>query len=162
MWYNVNILHFAYHLTPTFLRRPILLAWIKAITNPLKNVYYDWRQMRDKHLYIIDHNWQTCYMRGAFNDKFDPDLRRIYIGDGVLHETTYVYTEAEAQELYMHTEAEADTIWVYTEAETGDTGVNFIVYVPSSIVQTQLHELRAEIDFYRLGGMKYLIIEIEG
>ncbi|HCY81551.1 MAG TPA: hypothetical protein DHV22_08105 [Xanthomarina gelatinilytica] len=162
MWYSVDFNKLALNFQLIALRKPKMMAWLYSFIKPLVTSNYNFVLFKKETDYKIAHNWQTCYMRGALNDKFDTELRRIYIGNGVLYNTTYVYTEPEAQELYMHTEAEADTIWVYTEAETGDTGVNFIVYVPASIVQTQIHELRAEIEFYKLGGMKYLIIEIEG
>lgn len=160
MWYNLNVEKLGKLLLPSDWRNAELMGVVSNYLKPLKDLHYSWTQIRNRNIYIVEHNWETCYMRGAFNDKFDPDLRRIYITDGVLHETTYVYTEAEQQDLRVYTEAEDSPVWIYTEAETANTGVDFIVYVPAEIMATQFYEVHAEIELYKLGGKRYIIIEL--
>ncbi len=79
-----------------------------------------------------------------------------------MFETTYIFTEAEEIDVYTNTEAEDndETLWVYTEAETADSELDFIVYVPTSILNNELYALKAHIDFYRAAGKRYAIIEI--
>ncbi len=161
MWYSVDIQKLGKLLLPPMLRKAQLMALVDAFLYPLKELHYEFTRFREDTIYKIEHTWQKCYMRGALNDRFDPSLRRIYIADASLYDTTYIYTEAEMQpEPWLYTEAEEETIWLYTEAETADTGVNFIVYVPAAIVNTQIHELNALIEFYKLGGLKYRIEKI--
>jgi hypothetical protein len=62
--------------------------------------------------------------------------------------TTYIFTEAEEQDVWLDTELEPDTIWLRTEGETADTGLDFIVYVPQDIYNRQLDGLKAHIDYY--------------
>ncbi|OBX20951.1 MULTISPECIES: hypothetical protein [Bizionia] len=155
MWDNISVLKFAYSLVPTFLRKPVLSAFVKAVTNPLSAIYYDWYNKRQEHLYILDHNWQVCYMRGALNDKFDQDQRRIYIdGTGGDANKTYIYTPGENQTKYL------GTIFIYNSLEFADTGADFIVHVPAEIMANQFYEVHAQIQLYKLGGKRYLIIEI--
>jgi len=160
MWFNLNIDKLSKLIIIPDLREVKLMALIKCYLKPITDLHYSWTQIRNRNIYILEHNWQTCYMRGALNDKFDPDLRRIYITDGVLNDTTYVYTEAEEQDLHVYTESEDSPIWIYTEAETANIGVDFIVYVPAEIMATQFYEVHAEIELYKLGGKRYIIIEI--
>jgi len=91
------------------------------------------------------------------NDRFDPELRRIYIdGTGGEAQKTFIYTPAENQTKYL------GTIYLYQALEFSDTGADFLVYVPQSIAVWLPFEIRALIDFYKLGGKRYLIIEIAG
>jgi len=160
MWYSLDVYKLGKLLLPQDLRQNRLMALLDCYLRPLNDLHYLWTQIRNKNIYILEHNWQICYMRGALNDEFDAQQRRIYITDGVLFETTYVYTEAEQQELFVYTEEEEGILWIYTEEETADTGVDFIVYVPAEIMATQFHEVHAQIQLYKLGGKRYMIIEI--
>jgi hypothetical protein len=42
-------------------------------------------------------------------------------------------------------------------ADYADTGVDFNVYAPKSIIDNSIYELRSLIDYYKLGGKKYKI-----
>ncbi|MBP4140128.1 hypothetical protein [Flavobacterium geliluteum] len=139
------------------LRKSSTAALAQLLLKPLNSLYFKWHNWRIDNIYKLEHTGQVCSLEGSLNDKFDPVERRIYIGDGQFYETTYVFTEAEEQELWLETESEEETIWLRTESETADTGLDFIVYVPESIYNTQIYGLRAHIDFYRAGGKRYNI-----
>lgn len=160
MWYdlNFNILIRQYFWKDIL--KPTLYAFLKSTIAPIANLHFTWSQFRNDNIYKLDHNGQVCYMRKSLNDRFDPSLRRIYIGDGQEHKTTYIYTEAEQQEVYIYMDDEDPTLWLRTEAETADTGLDFIVYVPLSIFNQQIFELDAHIKFYKAGGKRYSIITI--
>lgn len=162
MWYKVDINALAWQLLPNSLCKLRLLAFVWALLRPLKTLHYTWRQYRESNIYKLAHNGQVCYLRKALNDQFDPELRRIYIGDGSRYDSVYVFMESELQnEPHVYTEREEETVWIFTEGETADTGADFIVYVPTSLMAVQNFEIRAVIDFYKLGGMRYIIIEID-
>ena len=162
MWYNIDWNILALDNIPTALRKPSVAAIAQILLKPINSIYYKWHNWRKENIYKLEHTGQVCSLRGSLNDVFDPTLRRIYIGDGQMNPTTYVYTEAELQDLYTNTETEVDTetMYVYTESETADTGLDFIVYVPASIVNAQLPGLKAHIEFYKAGGKRYTIISI--
>lgn len=155
MWYNVNFYKLCFDFMLVSLRKPIELAVLYAYTKPLVTLQIKWLNYRRENLYILDHTGQICRLRGALNDKFDNELRRIYIdGDGGAAERTYIYTPAENQTKYL------GKLYLYNALEFGDNGADFIVYVPSEIMETQNFEVRAQIDLYRAGGKRYLIIQI--
>ncbi len=162
MWFNIDFNKYGIQQLPIKWRDSISIAYLKALLRPLDQIYYSWYNWRIENIYKLEHTGQVCSLRGSLNDKFDSELRRIYIGDGQLNETTYVHTEAEYQELFTNTEVEDDeeTMYIYTEAETADTGLDFIVYVPFAIVNTYIHALKAHIEFYKAGGKRYAIIGI--
>lgn len=155
MWYSVDFDKLGKLLLPVNLRKPRLMAWLSALLTPLVNLHYVWTQCRNANLYKINHNWQVCYMRGALNDSFDPSERRIYIdGDGGNELKTYIYTPGESQTKYL------GKLFLRNSLEFADTGADFLVYVPKSIIDMQNFELRALIGFYKMGATRYLIIEI--
>lgn len=162
MWFEIDWNILALDNILPALRKPRFSALCQIVLKPLNSLYYSWYNWRIDNLYKLEHTGQICSLRGSLNDKFDPVDRRIYIGDGQTNPTTYIYTEAEAQDVYTNTEAEGKdgTMYVYTEAETADTGLDFIVYVPFVILNREIHALKAHIEFYKQGGIRYAIIGI--
>ncbi|HGM2344182.1 TPA: hypothetical protein ACKJ98_002036, partial [Neisseria gonorrhoeae] len=80
--YNLNIDKLLILLTPTFLRKPKLVAWLRMLATPLHKVLYNFQRARQDDLYNLAHNSQVCYLRKALNDEFDDEKRRIRIEDG--------------------------------------------------------------------------------
>lgn len=123
MWYTINFFILALQVLPPVLRKQNISAFTQALVKPVDTLYYTWSQMRERNVYKMRHTGQICYLRKALNDAFDPSERRIYIGEGNIYDTTYIYTEGEAQEVYTGTESEATTLWLRTEGETADKGL---------------------------------------
>ncbi|MWB92997.1 hypothetical protein GON26_01360 [Flavobacterium sp. GA093] len=157
MWYKINFKVLAVQLLPTFLRKQNLAQLMQLCVTPISSLYDLWYDWRFKNIYKLEHNGQVCSLRGSLNDLFDPVERRIYIGEGQFYETTYIFTEAEGQEVWIETDSEDKTIFLRTESETADTGLDFIVYVPETIYNLSLDGLRAHINFYKAGGKRYNI-----
>jgi len=162
MWFDINWNYFGCEILPAKWRDSYIVAFVKVILKPIDQVYYSWYNWRIDNLYILDHTGQVCSLRGSLNDKFDVIERRIYLGDGQTNPTIYIYTEPEAQDVYTNTESEGKegTMFVYTEAETADTGLDFIVYVPFEILNREIYAIRAHIQLYKTGGLRYAIIGI--
>ena len=157
MWFKIDWNILALDNIPTMLRKPTTATFAQLLLKPIQSLYYKWNNWRIDNIYKLEHTGQVCSLEGSLNDKFDPFERRIYIGDGQFYETTYIFTEAEEQELWMETESEAETIWIRTESETADTGLDFIVFVPEEIYNGQIYALHAHIKFYKSGGKRYSI-----
>lgn len=161
MWYSVDFDKFSKLMLPVDLRKQRFMAYLSALISPLVDLQYTWSQFRKSNLYKIEHTGQICYLRGSLNDSFDPIERRIYITDGVEQEGLYIYTEAENVDVWMHREDENEVLWMYTEGETIASGVDYIIYVPQALYNSQLPDLKAHIDFYRVGGKRYKIFVID-
>jgi len=155
MWFKLDIPKFTTSLIPIDLRKVKLVGLVQALVAPLVEINDTWRRMRSDNLYKLEHTGQVCYLRGALNDRFDPSERRITIdGTGGNSEPTYIYTPGENQTKYL------GRLFLRNSLEFADTGADFTVRVPREIMNQSSYEVRALIDFYRLGGMRYLIIEI--
>lgn len=151
MWYKVDYNKIVLLVLPAFLRKPITASYLQAVIMPIANLYDKWRVFRDDNLYKLHHTGQVCYLRKVLNDKLDPSLRRIYIGDGQRYERQYLYTTGENKPKFL------GTMYLRESADYADTGVDFNVYAPQSIIENSIYELIALLDFYKLGGKKYKI-----
>lgn len=157
MWFKIDWNILVLDNLPTMLRKPVLSMFAQILLKPLGSLYYKWANWRDENIYKLEHTGQVCSLEGSLNDKFDPIQRRIYITDGQLYDTYYVYTESEQQDRFIHTESENHTVYIRTESETADTGLDFIVFVPDTIYTTQIDALHAHVRFYKAGGRRYNI-----
>lgn len=151
MWYNVNWSRLSLLLTPTFLRNEVMKLWMALLLSPVGNVHYWWVNYRAQNIYKLAHNSQKCYLRGALNDRFDRELRRIRIDDGNAFKRKYIYTDGEEKPKYL------GTIFLYDDSDYADTGVDFIVVLPAGLLYS-IYEMRALIDFYRLASKRYKIV----
>lgn len=160
MWHKIDYNKLGILYLCTFLRKEPLVPFLQTMLKPIDSLYYLWYNWRIENIYKVEHTGQVCSLRGSLNDKFDPEQRRIYIGNGLEQDVFYIYTEAENQDVWLSTESEEDIIWLYTDAETADSGYDFIVWVPRELFNTQIFALRAHIDFYKTGGKQYTILII--
>jgi hypothetical protein len=154
MWYKIDFDRLVLLLLPSFLRKPGLFGYIKALVSPVASLHYKWEQMRTANLLTLSYNGQRCYLRRVLNDRYDPDLRRIYIDEVPELSGNYIYTPAENLDYYL------DTMWLdldYTEA--GEL-VDFVVYVPNDILNTKKNEIVVTLKFYKLAGKIYKTIAI--
>lgn len=156
MWYSVDFYKLALNFQLIAVRKPLVMGWVYSFLKAIATKHQYWKQYREENIYKLAHNGQVCYLRKALNDRFDPDLRRIYIdGSGGDALKTYIYTPVEQLPKYL------GLIYLYSTLEFADDGADFLVYVPVSIAEDMPYELKALIDFYKIGGKRYLIIEIE-
>lgn len=152
MWFNIDFQKLVLWFLPFKLRKPKNVAILSAMVAVLQQIHGNWLNKRERNLYLLAHNGQTCYFRKALNDAFDNELRRIQIVNGNVFEEVYIFTEPENEPEYLDA-----PLFIYGSQDYAETAVDFIVRVPAEIVDTQLIELRAEIDYYRQAGKRFKI-----
>ncbi|MEO8236405.1 MAG: hypothetical protein ABI549_13390 [Flavobacterium sp.] len=151
MWYNVDYNKLGVLLLPTFLRKPKTIAFVTVLIEPIKDLHYTWLQKRDFDWYRLKHNGQLCKLRKVLNDNLDPSLRRIYIDEGTAFPREYIYTQAENKPKYL------GTFYIKSQDEYENTGVDFIVFVPQSIIDSNIYQLKYLLKYYKLAGKRYMI-----
>lgn len=57
-------------LLPTFLRQPVLMAWLRAMAFPLQSLHDRHQAARTQRLYELRHTSQICYIKDALNNEF--------------------------------------------------------------------------------------------
>ena len=148
--YNLNIDKLLVLLTPTFLRKPKMVAWLRALATPLNKLLYQFQQARTADLYNLAHNSQVCYLRKALDDEFDSLLRRIHIEDGKQNARIYIYPRSTNKPLYL------GKIFLYQRGSYIDGGVDFIVVLPRDL-EYDFYKLEALVNFYKLAGKRWTI-----
>ena len=148
--YNLNIDKLLVLLTPTFLRKPKLVAWLRTLAMPLNKLLDDFKVHRERDLYNLTHNSQVCYLRKALNDEFDPQLRRIKIEDGTRNIRRYIYQRNVNRPLYL------GRMFLYLQGNYIDGGVDFVVVLPRGL-EYDKYKLEALVNFYKLAGKRWTI-----
>ena len=148
--YNLNIDKLLVLLTPTFLRKPKLIAWLRTLAMPLNKLLDDFKVHRERDFYNLAHNSQVCYLRKALNDEFDPQLRRIKIEDGRQNQRLYIYPRSANRPLYI------GKVFLYQRGSYIDGGVDFVVVLPHGL-EYDRYKLEALVNFYKLAGKRWTI-----
>lgn len=151
-WYNLDLDKLVILLLPMEWRKVRTVNFIQSCIAPLKELHYQFRTNRLRNLYRIQHNWMKCYMQDALNDEFDPQERRITIDEPDNFLNKYIYTSAENKPKYL------GTMYLQTSAEHNGTGVDFTVNMHG--VSGNIYDIRALVDFYRIAGPRYEIINL--
>lgn len=155
MWYNINFDKLAILLLPTFLRKPTLVAYVQALLQPIDDLHYAWLQKRNEvDFYKLQHTGQVCRLRKVLNDQLDNTQRRIRIGNGNAFKRSHIFTDAENKPKFL------GTFFIRSKNEYENTGVDFVVFVPQSIIDQEPFKLDYLIKFYKLAGKRYIIINI--
>jgi len=148
--YNLNIDKLLALLTPTFLRKPKLVAWLRMLATPFHKLLYDFQRASQDNLYNLAHNSQVCYLRKALNDEFDDEQRRIRIEDGKQKQRLYIYPRSANKPLYLGKN------FLYQRGDYIDGGVDFIVVLPKDLTYDK-YKLEALVNFYKLAGKRWTI-----
>lgn len=154
MWYKIDFDKLILLLLPTFLRKPKLFAYLKALVSPIASLYTIWSKLRDDNLKMLQYNSQRCYMQGVLNDRYDKEQRRITISNTSNRTQDYIYTEAENTPVFL------GTMFLETDFNYAGSTVDFIVYVPQDLINRKINEIVATIEFYVLAGKSYQIVAI--
>lgn len=151
MWYDTDFKKLVILITPTFLRKKVLIAYLQELVTPIYKLHYNWKLKRLDDWYKINHNGQVCKLRKVLNDNLDPSERRIYIDEGNSFPRKYIYTRVEKKPVFL------GKMFIYQNSEYLTTGVDFIVFVPKNIITEKIHELTALLEFYKLASKRYQI-----
>ncbi|MFK7099465.1 hypothetical protein V3471_00520 [Flavobacterium oreochromis] len=155
MWFEVDFKKLTVLLLPIALRKSKTIAFLHCLIRPIDDVFYQWKQKRDEEdWYKLNHNGQRCKLRKVLNDKLDNTQRRIRIDDGTSFKRKYIYTQAESKPIYL------GKAFINSKTEFENTGVDFVVYVPTQIADKRLHKLNFLINYYKLAGKRYRIEKI--
>lgn len=154
MWYKINFNRWATQLLPTHLRKPKILAFLRALISPIDSLHNDFLGYKKEDAVFLTHNSQVCYLVKALNDTYDNTSRRIEILEGNKFNRTYMYTRIEKLPVFL------GKLYLNSRDEYADTGVDYMVKIPSKIIKTKGEiEIKAFIDRFNAATKRYKIIE---
>lgn len=158
--YNIDFQQIISDLLPWFLRKPVMLAWLKALLLPVSQLYNSFLQFRGVKLYEASYNGQVAELEYVLNDYYysDGTLRSIYIEDNTDLGEVYLYNVAELEQethIYNVSEVTEPETFLFNGAE-GSESSDFIVFVPDSL-SYDTDYLNSLIKKYKLAGPTYTI-----
>lgn len=163
--FSINFKRLVLWWLPTFRRKQVTLNYLWCLIFPIEGLYIEFLRIRKQNLIKMNFNFQKFSMERRLNDAFDVLERRIRIINAVQYEGVYLYTEAETspgspgyysddQTNTMKWLKDEKPIYLRTQGEL-DSEYDFIVMIPDTNIN--MHQLRAEIDFYKLISKRYQI-----
>ena len=157
--YIISYSEFIKILVPTFLREPKTLAWLNALTQPVKTLYSIFFSWKEQVVYDSQHEGSVVSLEKVLNDAFDPENRGIYILNAEVLDTSHLY-DNENQYLYDNEDMYLLDPFVYN----GD-GIDFTVHLPAAIepateaeITTFEIQIRAKVDTFKFDGLNYNLL----
>lgn len=138
--YNLNLYRLAMLITPTFLRRTRMQAWLSSLLTPLQLLHdYGFMPNRQHDLFRIGISSSVCRLEYLLNATFyRPGLdtaynRRIIIQQQSSINSLAIYLNGITQPNDEEKPIYLGEYYIYTAAETGQGSVDFTVYVPYEV-----------------------------
>ena len=92
--FNIIYTYLIAILTPTRLRQPKLLSFLRLIMSYINSIYEEYVEYRSLKLYLINFTGQTMYLEKLLQDEFN--CAGIYISDGYLALPLYLFNVDES------------------------------------------------------------------
>jgi hypothetical protein len=156
--YRVDFDTLAQQMLPSLLRRPRLIAWLRSLLTPLRQLYTDFITYTRYAQRELSYNGQTMILEGALNDGFDSGVRRITVSN----------TDTELLPLYINFSIELEPEkpvrfasesppWLYVPAfDEFNTQLDFIVRAPSILYTPErARQLHARIQRFKPATRRY-------
>lgn len=161
--YNIDFDELINSKLPWFLRKPIMRAWLAALTYPVRFVYANFIVFCNEMRFDGDMTGQVVYLEYMLNLIFyrQGDLQYIYITDGTPGDDLLLYNQAENEdETYTYQSSEdEDPVWLMNNSEGSET--DFIVNVPSTVPITYYDFLISLVSKYKIAGTSFSILSFE-
>jgi len=148
-WYHVDFNKLMILMLPILWRRKASIGFLQSLIRPLVGLHYSFVQNRKRNIYRVNHNYQICYLEKALNDEFDPSERRIRIEEDFIAEYNYIYTFAENKPKHL------GRLDLY-DSSAYESNIDFKVNMNGA--GADRHDIEALVDFYKLFGTRYIII----
>lgn len=144
---------------PDALRKVDILAFYSPIIQTIQTTQNANQSIFDAAKYRLQFNELKIYVEHYLNDRHDAINRGIYIKDVEQDENLYVFNSNENNEpLYLWNVGDVDEepVYLYNQNEIENL-IDFTVYVPLAL-DYDLYQLKADVEHFKLPGMKYQII----
>jgi hypothetical protein len=143
MKFEVDFRKWLLWMLPAVLRKPRLIAFIRALTLPIVRIHAALLVFRVVANESAQITGQVCVLRTYLNRRFDPD-GRIEIRDDEMRTDTYIYMVLENRPLYLNAHL------------SSAGGADFVVGIPA-VLRAQEPEIRREINRFKLITKKFRI-----
>lgn len=149
-------------LLPTFLRRPVLMAWLRAMVYPLQQLHDRHQAARTQLLYELRHTSQICFIKDALNNEFGiTDYAAGFEIEDINAPGNWIWVYDENVERFddeQHMLFDEPT-WIHDTSSILPPTSAFTVLVPKHIEidETNDARIRSVVNKYRLASRTFEI-----
>lgn len=149
-------------LLPTFLRRPVLMAWLRAMVYPLQQLHDRHQSARTQRLYEVRHTSQICFIKDALNKEFGiTDYAAGFEIEDINAKGNWIWVYDENVERFddeQHMLFDEPT-WIHDTSSILPPTSAFTVLVPKHIEidETNDARIRSVVNKYRLASRTFEI-----
>jgi len=147
--------------------------WLIALSYPIKVIYNDFKEYRNKTLYDLQHTGQVLSLEHQLNDYYSLPfpidiISSIWVEDGERKDEYYIFnngidanTILNDTQVYVFNSSEELNVgfeqpYLYLDIELIVDNIDFIVHVPIAI--TNLDYIKTILNTYKLAGYSYSIV----
>lgn len=156
--FNINYRKLVVLLLPTFLRRPLMVAFLHAAVAPVTSLHRLFMLNRTNNLYRLRMNGQVCHLRKVLNDAFPSVDGAIQIRDADRSGRWMFAHDQDTSDRASLNIEDAGTVF-YDRAAIIEQAAGFEVVVPVALKSPNNDtKLRVLLNQYKLLSKKYTII----
>ena len=149
-------------LLPTFLRRPVLMAWLRAMVYPLQQLHDRHQSARTQRLYELRHTSQICFIKDALNNEFGiTDYADGFEIDDINAQGEWVWVFDEKVDRFDDEKHMLfyEPTWIHDTSSILPPTSAFTVLVPKHIEidETNDARIRSVVNKYRLASRTFEI-----
>lgn len=149
-------------LLPTFLRQPVLMAWLRAMAYPLQQLHDRHQAARTQRLYELRHTSQVCFIKDALNNEFGiTDYANGFEIEDINAPGEWVWVYDENVDRFDDEQHMLfdDPTFIHDKSAILPPTSAFFVLVPQSITIDETNEarIRSIVNKYRLASRTFEI-----
>ncbi len=159
--YNIDYNKLIANLIPTFLRKRTHFDWLVSLFAPINLAYADFKKFRNDAIYRVTHNSQVYSIENVFNDRYDKDLRRVYITDAYESTVDYIYRSADNEPQYLGLQ------YIYRNGYFSPNDTDFLIVFPKELkpidvtgLAVTTNDIKTLANYYKLASKRYEIVWI--
>ena len=161
--YNIDYNILIRSLLPTFLRQPIIIAFLRCLISPIIWLYNAFLRARENDLFResidstiprLEFMLNTIFYPAGLDSEYNYRIKISLLGAKT---SIYIFLLPEGKPQYIFTAAENRPKYIYTPAEAGQVEIDFIVNVPIGIEYDEVR-MRSLVRSYCLPDKSFEII----
>ena len=150
----INWKRFVVSLLPVKLRTGSVYSLISAMVSGVVHIYNTLLSYNSNVTYKLAHTSQVWSIEDALNDRFDPQLRRIYIQDAGGEVVTLIHRRSDEEPVMIQPRTDP-ALLIHNRSAYDGGNFDFIVKTPYTYSQGDIYAMRALVDYYKLAGKRY-------
>ena len=156
MFYKFDPERFAEEMLPPILRRPLLLALLRAILKPLTSLMARFSTLREQSRKRLAVTGQTISLVETLRERYRLPEGVIYITEPSERQL-YIFQVGEGRtNIYIHSTREQRDPTTIRFAEEGSREPDFTLHLPDFLASEEA-EIRRFLDLYKPAGKRYAI-----